>query len=142
MSSSVDEQLQQILDTVAVALRNVGERQQKDYQKQVQRESKKSEADGRKDAAQSGESRNEKMDVASGDQSKQNTPCSVEAGKKKESSDASDIQAVEALPIVVIRNFAGKAGSNREDLLNGLAQWVSKLAENQVIRFRPCGDSD
>lgn len=135
MSSSVDEQLQQILDTVAVALRNVGDRQQKSYAKRIQRENKTNEANGRKDAR---ESNNEKTDVASSgetEQSNEQQAPAGDAGKKKEGSDGSDVQAVEALPIVVIRNFAGKAGSHREDLLNGLAQWAAKLAENQVTSF-------
>ncbi|KAJ3779531.1 RNA12 protein-domain-containing protein [Lentinula aff. detonsa] len=61
----------------------------------------------------------------------QESPASSTKTRKKKEKDSSEIQAVEALPIVVIRNFAGKAV--REDLLNGLAQWATKLAENQLI---------
>jgi hypothetical protein len=43
-----------------------------------------------------------------------------------------DIHAAEALPVVVVKNFSGKAGS--EDLLNDLVQWVASLTENQVSR--------
>lgn len=116
MSRSVDEQLQQILDTVALALRNVSDKQHKAITKQIKAKERERPTDqlDKKKASQREESLNEKAD---------------DPGRKKE-NEANDIQAVEALPIVVIRNFAGKTA--REDLLNGLAQWAAKLAENQV----------
>ena len=43
-----------------------------------------------------------------------------------------DAEAINALPIVIIRNFTAKTGSSRTDLLNVLAQWAASLAENQV----------
>jgi hypothetical protein len=43
-----------------------------------------------------------------------------------------DLEAVGSLPIVVIRNYAAKIGSSREELLEVLAQWAAMLAENQV----------
>lgn len=49
-----------------------------------------------------------------------------------------DLEAVEALPIVVIRNFATRSGSNRQDLLAVLAQWAAALAENQVDSICIC----
>lgn len=49
----------------------------------------------------------------------------------KKQRNAVDAAAVEALPIVVIRNFA-EGGSGREDTLNVLAQWAANLEENQV----------
>jgi hypothetical protein len=46
-----------------------------------------------------------------------------------------DLQAVEALPIVVIRNYASKGRANREALLSVLASWAVSLTENQVSDF-------
>lgn len=43
-----------------------------------------------------------------------------------------DGEAVACLPIVVIRNYSTRVGSNREELLSVLAQWAAMLAENQV----------
>ena len=47
-----------------------------------------------------------------------------------------DLQEINALPIVLVKNFSGKAGS--EDLLNVLVQWVANLIDRQVslVGFR------
>lgn len=50
---------------------------------------------------------------------------------KKQRSEE-DMQAVDSLPIVLIRNFAVKGGSSRQALLDVFAQWAASLAENQV----------
>ncbi|KAJ3864348.1 exonuclease [Lentinula novae-zelandiae] len=125
LSRSVDEQLQQILDTVALALRNVSDKQHKAITKQIKAKERERPTDqlDKKKASQREESLNEKAD---------------DPGRKKE-NEANDIQAVEALPIVVIRNFAGKTA--REDLLNGLAQWAAKLAENQIAHVIVISDN-
>lgn len=52
----------------------------------------------------------------------------VEPSRRQE-----DTQAVEAMPIVVLKGFESKGGSERrEELLNTLAQWAASLAEGQV----------
>jgi hypothetical protein len=44
-----------------------------------------------------------------------------------------DLEAINALPIVVIRNFAANMGrTTREEVLETLAQWAATLAENHV----------
>ena len=44
-----------------------------------------------------------------------------------------DLEAITALPIVVIRNFASNVGrATREEVLQVLAQWAATLAENHV----------
>jgi len=43
-----------------------------------------------------------------------------------------DVQAVHALPIVVIKNYAARGGVYKEALLGVLANWAAALAENQV----------
>lgn len=52
--------------------------------------------------------------------------------KERKLRNVDDTQAVETLPIVVIRNYAAKGGANREELLSVLATWAASLAENQV----------
>ncbi|KAG6879038.1 hypothetical protein C0992_005663 [Termitomyces sp. T32_za158] len=46
-----------------------------------------------------------------------------------------EMDAVSSLPIVVIRNFSVRVGSNREELLTVLAQWAATLAENKVCSW-------
>lgn len=43
-----------------------------------------------------------------------------------------DVQAVQALPIVMIKNYAARGGVYKEVLLGVLADWAAALAENQV----------
>ncbi|KAJ3978815.1 RNA12 protein-domain-containing protein [Lentinula detonsa] len=124
----------QILDSVALALRNVSEKQHKDIAKNVQtrEHDKPAEQFDKAERSRNEGSQNEKGNTPEIDQKQaQESPASSTKTRKKKEKDSSEIQAVEALPIVVIRNFAGKAV--REDLLNGLAQWATKLAENQLI---------
>ena len=48
-----------------------------------------------------------------------------------------EMEAVGVLPVVVIRNYAAKVGSSRdEQVLAVLARWAAMLAENQVF-FSP-----
>jgi hypothetical protein len=57
-----------------------------------------------------------------------------EAQQEKERLQRSmqDMQAIGALPIVIIRNYASKGGANREELLSVLASWAATLVDNQV----------
>ncbi|KAJ3992762.1 RNA12 protein-domain-containing protein [Lentinula boryana] len=134
LSRSVDEQSRQILDSVALALRNVSEKQHKDIAKKIQtrEHDKHAEQFDKAERSRNEGSQNEKGNTPEIDQKQaQESPTSSTKTRKKKEEDSTEIQAVEALPIVVIRNFAGKAV--REDLLNGLAQWATKLAKNQLI---------
>ncbi|KAJ4464625.1 exonuclease [Lentinula edodes] len=141
LSRSVDEQLQQILDTVALALRNVSDKQHKAVTKKIKAKERERPTDqlDKKKASQREESLNEKANVPpDADQKQAQKPSLTDSGRKKE-NEGNEIQAVEALPIVVIRNFAGKTA--REDLLNGLAQWAAKLAENQIAHVIVISDN-
>ncbi|KAJ3815708.1 RNA12 protein-domain-containing protein [Lentinula aff. lateritia] len=141
LSRSVDEQLQQILDTVAVALRNVNDKQYKAITKKIKAKERGKPTDqlDKKKASQSDESLIEKaIAPPDADQEQAQKTSLTDSGRKKE-NEGNEIQAVEALPIVVIRNFAGKTA--REDLLNGLAQWAAKLAENQIAHVIVISDN-
>jgi hypothetical protein len=59
----------------------------------------------------------------------------AEEERERKQRSVQDLQAVGALPIVVIRNYASKGGVNREELLGVLASWAATLAENQVGHF-------
>ena len=48
-----------------------------------------------------------------------------------------EMEAVGALPVVVIRNYAARVGSSRdEQILTVLARWAAMLAEKQVFFFQ------
>lgn len=64
-----------------------------------------------------------------------------EVTRKQSAQD--EIEAVDSLPIVVIRNYSVRVGSNGEELLTVLAQWAATLAENRVrswltVDFNAC----
>lgn len=59
-----------------------------------------------------------------------------EVSKKPRSEE--DLQAIEAMPIVILKGFESKGGSaRREELLDTMAQWAAGLAENQVSSLLP-----
>lgn len=51
-------------------------------------------------------------------------------GKKKHRTDE-ELERINALPVVIIRNYEDKTG-NKEDVLDVLAQWAATMVENQV----------
>ena len=67
-----------------------------------------------------------------GDNSK---PTSKDDAKRRQ-QNAADLQAIQSLPVVIIKNFESKGGGARkEELLNVLATWAASIAENQVSQF-------
>lgn len=48
-----------------------------------------------------------------------------------------EIQANEALPVVVIKNYATRGRASREEIMEVLGRWIATLVENQVCRS--CG---
>ena len=64
-----------------------------------------------------------------GDNSK---PTSKDDAKRRQ-QNAADLQAIQSLPVVIIKNFESKGvGARREELLDVLSHWAASLAENQV----------
>lgn len=56
--------------------------------------------------------------------------------KKEQPSE--DLQAVEAMPIVILKGFDSKGGgARREELLNVISQWAASLAEGHVSGHTP-----
>jgi hypothetical protein len=61
--------------------------------------------------------------------------------KKKQMSEE-DLQAIEAMPIVILKGFEAKGGNaRREELLTSLASWAAGLAENQVAHVIVVSDN-
>lgn len=53
-----------------------------------------------------------------------------------------DLQAIESMPIVILKGFESKGGSaRREELLDALAQWAAGLAESQVAHVVVISDN-
>ncbi|EFI28416.1 exonuclease [Coprinopsis cinerea okayama7 len=59
---------------------------------------------------------------------------------KKEKSQA-EIDAIRVLPIVVVLNYATKIGSTQDELLKSLADWAASLVENQIAHVLVLSDN-
>ncbi|KAJ7582539.1 RNA12 protein-domain-containing protein [Mycena floridula] len=59
----------------------------------------------------------------------------------EEKPNSLDTEAVESLPIVVIRNFAAKTGAERQELLTVFSNWAASLAENQIAHVLVISDN-
>ena len=76
-----------------------------------------------------------------GDEDEKRKNEEAEETKKKQRSEE-DLQAIEAMPIVILKGCESKGGSaRREELLNALAGWAAALAENQVAHVIVVSDN-
>ena len=162
MSSSLTDQLKNILDVVARGLSR-GNNAQRAYRekraKQAKREAERDEEskaiqekilkgvwhDGRVDAVAGngvmselgvGVERFGDSDVDhpdTADDEMAGSPIVVEDFKQRQKR-FEDVEAVSSMPVVVIKNFEAKGpgGVRKEELLNVLAQWAATLADNKV----------
>lgn len=129
LTSSVEEQLQNILNVTASGLTRVSASRRSTIDKRVAKEEKE---------------RAKKPRVASQPETNVETSGekSLEIYDNRESShqetarrqrNLQDVEAVQATPIVVIRNFSPAKGKGRSDeVLDVISRWASSLAENQV----------
>ncbi|KAH8102922.1 RNA12 protein-domain-containing protein [Cristinia sonorae] len=61
---------------------------------------------------------------------------------KRKQRSAEDLKAIEALPVVILRNFETKGGGEqRETLMNVLSQWAANIAENQIAHVIVVSDN-
>ena len=81
----------------------------------------------------------EVVGTASSSQEKQ-----VEGGEKRreeprqQERSEEDVQAIEAMPIVIVKGFETKGGgASKEELLDVLSRWAASLAQNQVRFIKP-----
>jgi hypothetical protein len=180
MASSLSDEIQQVLAVVGMALQRVYTSHKNDSQKNAVKEQnmRKTEEeiklrqqkilngtwhDGRLDCVSGNgvmselgigdeqwdadaiiderkESQNEKQQAA-------NPQTGSDAGKQKAEVN---VEAISALPIVVIRNFDSRAirgmgltatANSRDSVLNTLAQWAGTLVENQVAHVIVISDN-
>lgn len=159
MSSSLSDQLQQILTVVGTALKGVSSSHRAAIKRKIkgaEHEQMEKEAEARRrDQIRRGTWHDGRLDCVAGNGVMSELgigdemmvegdgigPVHLEErpGKRENGEELArkqrtqeDMEAVGALPIVVIRNYAAKVGSSREELLTVLAQWAATLAENQV----------
>ncbi|ESK85972.1 hypothetical protein Moror_9473 [Moniliophthora roreri MCA 2997] len=179
LSSSMEEQLQEILDIVATALKNISASHRADIQKEIKMREKneilQKEEGRRREAVRKGIWHDGRLDCVAGNgimselglgdenfseadaesvpteggvtiEPKANTEKSTEKASKKDKhsrkqKSLEDIQVLDSLPIVLIRNFATKGGLRREQLMEVLAKWAAKLAESQIAHVIVISDN-
>ncbi|KIM87636.1 hypothetical protein PILCRDRAFT_815213 [Piloderma croceum F 1598] len=178
LSSSLTQQLQQMLEVVGTALVGVSSSHRNAIQRKIKRqeleEEKRAEEASRSERIRRGIYHDGRLDCVAGNgvmselgfgdelmtsddmEGKHEDAGEGLGGKtegweeivKKEEleererkQDMEDPQAVGALPIVVIRNFASKGGANRGELLTVLASWAATLTDNQVAHVIVISDN-
>ncbi|KIM49011.1 hypothetical protein M413DRAFT_438171 [Hebeloma cylindrosporum] len=170
LSSSVPEQLEQILEVVTRALRGVSSSHRAFIQRQIRykvhlesirvQEAHKRQAilngtwhDGRLDCIAGNGVMSELgvgdelfdpddgVHVGSETQTSQMEQEEQEKATRRQKT-LEDLEAINALPIVVIRNFASSVGkTTREEVLEVLAQWAATLAENHIAHIIVLSDN-
>ncbi|KAF9459344.1 RNA12 protein-domain-containing protein [Collybia nuda] len=163
LTSSLTDQLHQILSVVGTALKGVSSSHRSAIQRQIrnreiQEAKRKNEAMAR-EKIKRGTWHDGRLDCVAGNGVMSELGIGDEliggddmveivTGELEHREDTSrkqkvkeELEAVASLPIVVIRNYAAKVGSNREELLEVLAQWAAMLAETQVAHVIVISDN-
>ncbi|KAK7015902.1 mitochondrial escape protein 2 [Paramarasmius palmivorus] len=184
LSSSIEEQLQEILDVVATALKNISASHRANAEKGVEMRRKyktwQEQEERRREAVKAGIWHDGRLDCVAGngvmselgigdesfseadsgysplvggeggtverraetEKTTKNVEKTIQKDKpSRKQKSLQDIQALEALPIVVIRNFATKGGLSREQLMDVLAKWAAKLTESQIAHVIVISDN-
>lgn len=161
LSSSLPEQLKQILEVVTHALNGVSSSHRSTIQKQLKAtkelELRRVQAARRRQAILEGTWHDGRLDCVAGngimselgvgdelfdgemtehlkryEESMQKNKDEQECLSRRQKT-LTEVEAITSLPVVVIRNYAANFGSTtKEDLLVVLAQWAAKLVENHV----------
>ncbi|THV08025.1 hypothetical protein K435DRAFT_825312 [Dendrothele bispora CBS 962.96] len=156
-STSIEEQLQQILNVVATALKKVGSAHREQIEKEAQKR-KKEEAKQQKQTKPPAASHDGRLDCVSGngviselgvgDEKIQDSTgdAPAESQEKQQEGQAAKRQKNEAnisdpLPVVVIRSYASKGGMHREEIMNVVATWAARLAESQIAHVIVISDN-
>uniref|UniRef100_A0A8H7Y4C2 Mitochondrial escape protein 2 n=1 Tax=Psilocybe cubensis TaxID=181762 RepID=A0A8H7Y4C2_PSICU len=166
ISSSLPEQLKQILGVVTVALRSVSSVHRASIQRQIQdreaEEARRIQDARKRHAIMSGTWHDGRLDCIAGNgvmselgigdelfsEDMEITLSSDEFKNISEEQDNTqrkkkaleDVEAIKALPIVVIRNFAASS-SSKEEVLDVLSQWGASLTENHIAHVVVLSDN-
>ncbi|KAK0448384.1 RNA12 protein-domain-containing protein [Desarmillaria tabescens] len=141
MSTSLVEQLQSILDVTENALKNIGSSHRRTLHKQTRLAEKERLKAAEEEAALRRKQGNGSLDgtAESGVKSELGTP-KKKLSKKRKAQSAEDIEAVESLPIVIIKNFERGPGYG-DELLSALAKWAARLSEHQIAHVIVVSDN-
>ncbi|KAK0228223.1 RNA12 protein-domain-containing protein [Armillaria fumosa] len=151
MSTSLVEQLQSILDVTEDALKNVGSSHRRLLNKQTRLAEKersalrRKQSDGSLDRAAAVENDlNTGKKLLAVDAHLTNTdpktPVEERVGKKRKPESVEDVEAVQSLPIVIIKNFERGPGPS-DELLSVLATWAARLSEHQIAHVIVVSDN-
>ncbi|KAJ7286029.1 RNA12 protein-domain-containing protein [Mycena rebaudengoi] len=167
LSSTLPDQLREMLTVVRAALKGVNSSHQQHIQREIRRETLAEEKraqtettlqkirrgtwhDGRLDCVAGngvmselgvGDERMDDDDVVvSEDDMGREGRRRIEQEAAKKQKGKEELEAVRSLPIVVIRNFAAR-GSNREEIYDVLAEWAASLTENQLAHVIVVSDN-
>lgn len=162
VSSSLPEQLDQILAVVTLALKGVSSSHRSEIRCQIKHqkhlEERRIQEDHKRQAIINGRWHDGRLDCVAGngimselgvgdecfeianfsntispDEEEVMIAENEKAFRKQKAQNSTDI--INSLPIVVIRNYAANFGSpTKEALLEALAQWAATLIENQVSK--------
>ncbi|KIJ60595.1 hypothetical protein HYDPIDRAFT_32020 [Hydnomerulius pinastri MD-312] len=174
-SSSLTDQLKQILEVVGTALKNVNRNLHNTAKQTVkaerEAEARKAEATRTRDLIRRGIWHDGRLDCVAGngvmselgvgDESFSGVDSDIvdgiearmfaleEAEEEKRVGDElvrkqrsiEEVQAVGALPVVIIKNYGARGGAYKEELLEVLSQWASRLVENQIAHVIVVSDN-
>jgi hypothetical protein len=156
MSTSTQDQLRQVLTVVTSALNSVSASRRASIKKGIECEEGRRleglEAEQRREAVRRGTWHDGRIDCVAGNGVISELGVGIErfdgesdekeirnAGepeketKKQDSKVQEDINAIRALPIVVLKNFSSTSKtSTKDEMLGVLAQWTAALVENKV----------
>lgn len=161
MSTSTQDQLRQVLTVVTSALNSVSASHRAAIKKGIEYEERRRlnglEAGQRRQAIRRGIWHDGRIDCVAGngviselgvgierfdggyeDKDNENAR-EPETEIKKQNLRQEDIDAIRALPIVVLKNFSStsKASPAKDEMLGVLAQWAAALVENKVWSHLP-----
>ncbi|KAI6036881.1 RNA12 protein-domain-containing protein [Pisolithus microcarpus] len=164
LSSSLQDQLKQILEVVGTALRRVSRRLQSEAKQRIEAERQteaRRECEVRvREAIRAGTWHDPRLDavvgvgviselgvgdeplnglVISSSGSKDAGALAFEERRRaaegelaRKERSMKETRTIESLPVVVIKNYAARGRTNRQELLEVLSQWAATLIENQV----------
>ncbi|KAL1746991.1 RNA12 protein-domain-containing protein [Schizophyllum fasciatum] len=135
--SSTPDQLRDILSTVTVSLKRAND----SHRDKILRETKRQEAKQARDKGLSA-AWARISGFWGGDEkpAKEKSTSELKEEMARKVKGTQDAEALQSLPTVVIRNYAG-SGSDKEQVLEVLAQWGTSLVENKIAHVIVLSDN-
>ncbi|KZT44087.1 hypothetical protein SISSUDRAFT_1057085 [Sistotremastrum suecicum HHB10207 ss-3] len=161
LSSSLDSQLKQILDTVERGLVRVSSSHKQATKKSEKVTKQRSEEQvhiaEQRELEKVGGRHDGRVDVVAGtgpiselgigdepitSKDRLGDPLPVSHPQPQKASNINKSrEEIDALPIVIIKNFATRSGANSDEILTALSNWASGLVENQVAHVIVLSDN-